>query len=131
LRQVTGGLQGGWGLLARANLFFSAGREARFVFRCQDLHVPQIVFRVNMVLLLGLLFARALLARCVWGTLLLLGAALGSAKKQPGAEKDSEPAAKRPAERHQCMHAMLAATGEVSARHFRIHYRGISMAKYY
>jgi len=47
---------------------------------------------------------------------------LGSAKKQAGAEKDSEPAAKRPAERHQCMHAMLAAPGEVSARHFRTHY---------
>jgi hypothetical protein len=53
-----------------------------------------------------------------------LGAALGGAKKQAGAEKYGKPAAKRRAERHLGMRAMLAATGEVSARHFPTNYEG-------
>jgi hypothetical protein len=122
LRQIAGGIQNGGELFARDNLLFSAGGEARFVFRCQDLPAPQIVFGVNVILLLRLLFARALLARRFRGTLRLLGAALGSAKKQAGAEKDGEAAAKRPPQRHRCMHTMLAATGEVSARHFPTHF---------
>ena len=132
LRQIAGGIQAGWRLLTgRGKLLFSTGREARLIFGCQDLRAPQIVFGVNMLLLRRLVFARALLARGIRGSLRLLRAALVGAKKQAGAEKDGEPAAKRPAQRHRGVHAILAATGEVSARHFPTNYEGTSMAKYY
>jgi hypothetical protein len=57
-------------------------RESRFVFRRQDFHAPQILFRVNVLARLRLLFARAFLPRGFRSVLRFLCAALRCAEQQ-------------------------------------------------
>ena len=74
------------------------GREALFVFGREDFRAPQVVFGVDVLLWLRLLFAGAFLACSSRGILRFLGAAMRCSEKQAGAKKDGEPAAKRFAE---------------------------------
>ena len=62
-------------LAGRTDLLFSAGREARLVFRRQDSRAHEVFFGVNVLRLLRLLFARALLAYGFCGVLRFLRAA--------------------------------------------------------
>jgi len=124
LWKLSACVQRTWRLaVSRTNLLSSAAREARLVFGGQNFRASQIVFRVDMLLLLGLVFARLLLAGGCCRILRLLRSATRCAKKQARANKDRQSAAKGLAERHRRVHRMLAATGEVSF-HFPTHFEG-------
>jgi hypothetical protein len=109
---------------------FAIGSEAGLVFRGEDFCASQIVFGVNVLRLICLLLARALLA-CGCGSILrLLRAAVNRAKQQARAENNAEAAAKRLSERHWRMRVMLVGTAEICI-HFRPTLREHPMPEYY
>jgi hypothetical protein len=82
LRQFGVGVKWRLGLLLiERGLLLALGFDNGFVFRGQDFRATQIFVGVNVLLLLGLVFAGALLTRGFGYILGGLGAALRSAKK--------------------------------------------------
>jgi hypothetical protein len=108
LRQVSAGIERRFALfLIERGLLLALGFDAGFVVRSQDFCATQIFVCVNVLRFLRL-FACALLARGFGYILGGAGAALRSAEKQTGANKDCESAAEGLAERHPRVHVRLA-----------------------
>jgi hypothetical protein len=108
LRQVSAGIERRFGLFPiGCSLLLALGFDASFIVRSQDFCATQIFVCVDVLGFLRL-FACALLTRCVGYILGGAGAALRSAEKQTGANKDCESAAERLAERHPRVHVRLA-----------------------